>query len=132
MRMIVKKDVDLKTQILMEVSYARGYLCNMDESSCEQEYLNLGDMLADIESSIQKYLISDPEVKMSDHKFKVLYEGLSEYQMGLIEQMKYHASRIGEVLEELNKSREVALAYTNLEQGMMWAIKAVCMEGEAK
>lgn len=69
---------------------------------------------------------------MSDHKFKVLYEGLSEYQMGLIEQMKYHASRIGEVLEELNKRREVALAYTNLEQGMMWAIKAVCMEGEAK
>ena len=65
---------------------------------------------------------------MSDHRFKVLYEGLSPYQMELIEKMKYHAACLGETLEQLNKSREVALAYTNLEQGMMWAIKAVCLE----
>lgn len=69
---------------------------------------------------------------MSDHKFKVLYEGLSPYQMDLIEKMKYHASQLGACLDQLNKSREVALAYTNLEQGMMWAIKSVCMEGEIK
>lgn len=69
---------------------------------------------------------------MDDRRFQIMFDNLSEYQLELIQKMKYHAIQLGECIEQLTPKRETALAFTNLEQGMMWAIKAVCLEAEGK
>lgn len=63
-------------------------------------------------------------------KFKVLYENLSEYQMELVTELRQKANELGEVMKKVRPSRETSLGFTNIEQGMMWMIKAVCLEKE--
>ena len=66
--MHIRKNLDLKAQVLMSISYARGYLCSMDGDSPEQEFINLGDMLAEIEDAVSAYLISDPNAKVTGNE----------------------------------------------------------------
>ncbi len=63
-------------------------------------------------------------------KFKVLYENLSDHKMELITELRQKANELSEVMEKVKPSREAYLGFTNIEQGMMWIIKAVCLENE--
>ncbi len=63
-------------------------------------------------------------------KFKVLYENLSEHKMELITELRVKANELSEVMKKVKPSRESSLGFTNIEQGMMWIIKAVCLEQE--
>jgi len=63
-------------------------------------------------------------------KFKTLYENLSDYQMELITELRQKANELSEVMNRVKPSREASLGATNIEQGMMWIIKAVCLEKE--
>lgn len=61
-------------------------------------------------------------------KFKVLYENLSQEKMELITELRQKANELSEVMMKVKPSRESSLGFTNIEQGMMWIIKAVCLE----
>lgn len=61
-------------------------------------------------------------------KFKVLYENLSHEKMELITELRQKANELSEVMMKVKPSRESSLGFTNIEQGMMWIIKAVCLE----
>lgn len=63
-------------------------------------------------------------------KFKVLYENLSQEKMELITELRQKANELSEVMMKLKPSREADLGFTNIEQGMMWSIKAVCLQQE--
>ena len=63
-------------------------------------------------------------------RFKVLYENLTDYQMELVVELGQKANELSEVMKKVKTSRESSLGFTNIEQGMMWMIKAVCLEKE--
>lgn len=63
-------------------------------------------------------------------RFKVLYENLSDQKMELITELRQKANELSEVMMKVKPSRESALGFANVEQGMMWMIKAVCLEKE--
>jgi predicted small metal-binding protein len=50
--------------------------------------------------------------------------------MELITELRQKANELAEVMKQVKPSRESALGFTNIEQGMMWMIKAVCLEQE--
>jgi hypothetical protein len=63
-----------------------------------------------------------------DNRFAVIFDNLGEKEVELVESMQYLASKLSLLMISINASREVSLALTNLEQSMMWAIKAVCLD----
>lgn len=67
---------------------------------------------------------------MVSDRFKVIYDNLTATENQMIAEMKFYAERISQLICMLERTRESALALTNLEQGMMWAIKAVCLQSE--
>jgi hypothetical protein len=69
---------------------------------------------------------------MSNNKFKVIYENLNPDEITMIEEMKDTASKLCDLFYATQANREMALALTNLEQAMMWAIKGVCINSERR
>ena len=62
-----------------------------------------------------------------DTRFKVIFDNLGDFELGLIELMQEMASVLSGHINTIPFCRESSLALTNLEQAMMWAIKAVCL-----
>jgi hypothetical protein len=64
---------------------------------------------------------------MSDDRFKMVYEELQPEQLQLIKDIKGLAGLLSVSYAKV-ANREMALALTNLEQSIMWAVKAVCVD----
>jgi len=62
-----------------------------------------------------------------DNLFNVIYHDLSSEELDLIKHIK-HTARSLALLYAKIKNREMSVAFTNLEQSVMWAVKAVCVE----
>lgn len=65
---------------------------------------------------------------MSD-TFRKIHTKVSPESMFLIDQLKTGAEALEGLMANI-KSREMSLAMTNLEQAIMWAVKAVYIESE--
>jgi hypothetical protein len=65
---------------------------------------------------------------MSD-TFRKEYRSLSPENASRIQSIKLQADHI-EVAMSKVKSREMSLAITNLEQSIMWAVKAIVLDDE--
>lgn len=59
--------MDLKTQVLMELAFARGYMCCLDDGCDEQKFINMGDMLAQVQDGICKYLTNKPDHEVNEN-----------------------------------------------------------------
>ena len=57
--------------------------------------------------------------------FKKAYRPLTEAEISLCEDVKDHAQTLYDLFDQNIANREMALAKTNLEQAVMWAIKAI-------
>ncbi len=66
----------------------------------------------------------------NNDRFKVLYENMTPEKMDLIIELRQKANELSSVMNKLKPSRETSLGFTNIEQGMMWIIKAACLEQE--
>lgn len=62
-----------------------------------------------------------------DTRFRVIFDNLQPFELNLIESMQKKAFDLSVDMQSIPVCRETALAVTNLEQAMMWAIKAVCL-----
>ena len=67
---------------------------------------------------------------MDHDRFKMVYQELQPDEITLITEIKSMASELCLKLLTI-QNREMSLAMTNLEQGMMWAVKAICVKSEA-
>ncbi|MGC2661775.1 MAG: hypothetical protein WA324_27775 [Bryobacteraceae bacterium] len=65
-----------------------------------------------------------------DTRFKVIFDNLHPFELSLIESMQKKAFDLCVDMQAIPMGRELSLALTNLEQAMMWAIKAVCLQSE--
>lgn len=61
---------------------------------------------------------------MSD-RFRTKYRGLTPQENSKIEDIKAIAGDLERVINSIGESRETSLAMTNLEQTVMWAVKAI-------
>lgn len=61
--------------------------------------------------------------------FRKIYTKVGPEATFLIEQLKISAEQLEGLMLNI-KSREMSLAMTNLEQAIMWAVKAVYIESE--
>ncbi len=66
---------------------------------------------------------------MNHDRFRMMYQELQPSEVKLITQIKSIASELCLKMQHI-KNREMSVAMTNLEQGMMWAVKAVCVKSE--
>lgn len=66
---------------------------------------------------------------MNPDRFRMVYQELQPDEVALIAEVKELASQLCLKLVTI-QNREMSLAMTNLEQGMMWAIKAICIKSE--
>jgi len=66
---------------------------------------------------------------MNHDRFRMVYEELQPAEIELITQIKSMASELCLKMQHI-QNREMSLAMTSLEQGMMWAVKAVCIQSE--
>jgi hypothetical protein len=57
--------------------------------------------------------------------FRKQYRQLNDGEKKTLDAIKDKAQELYNVLEQLPNGREVSLAKTNLEQSVMWAVKAV-------
>jgi hypothetical protein len=64
--------------------------------------------------------------------FRKEYQPLKESNSGLIFKIKESAEQLEDLMRETNPSRELSLAITNLEQAVMWAVKAVCINNDGQ
>lgn len=58
-------------------------------------------------------------------RFRPRYRKLSEDELNLHDAIKHKADELCSLIERMPKSREQSLAITNLEQAIMWGIKAL-------
>jgi hypothetical protein len=66
---------------------------------------------------------------MNHDRFRMVYQELQPNEIELIAQVKGMAAELCIKLHHI-QNREMSIAMTNLEQGMMWAIKAICIQSE--
>ena len=62
--------------------------------------------------------------------FRKTYVKLSDENTNLIRRIKATAEVLEELFLEIESSREMSLAKTNLEQSIMWATKAIVLFNE--
>lgn len=66
---------------------------------------------------------------MKHNKFKIIFENLSREEIDTISYIQGLACELSMKCQPI-QNREMSLAMTNLEQAMMWAIKAICVQSE--
>lgn len=64
--------------------------------------------------------------------FRKTYKQLSAENATLVNEIKEVAEQLEELFYQTNPSRELSLALTNLEQSIMWATKAVCINNDGQ
>ncbi|MDE2458619.1 MAG: hypothetical protein KGL20_05220 [Rhodospirillales bacterium] len=64
---------------------------------------------------------SDARIPVS--RFRPKYRALSDEEKALHDQIKDQAAELEALLEKLNAGRYRALAFTALEESVMWAVK---------
>ncbi len=60
-------------------------------------------------------------------RFNVIYKDLNPDEMQIINDIKNHARVMADYFMRCPKTHEMVIAMTNLEQSVMWAVKAVCI-----
>lgn len=66
---------------------------------------------------------------MDSDRFKMIYQELNPEHLDLIKNIKGLAQLLSISFESVH-NREMAIALTNLEQSIMWAVKGVCVMAE--
>jgi hypothetical protein len=76
---------------------------------------------------IVKYYLNKLEFRIMSDLFRKEYKSLSDYQKESIDKIKDKAQELWDEIEctQGTDPRMIALAKTNLEQAVMWAIKAI-------
>ena len=59
------------------------------------------------------------------NKFRPVYRPLTDAEAVTLDEIKARADHLDRVIDTLPPSREKSLAMTNLEQAVMWAVKAL-------
>lgn len=58
-------------------------------------------------------------------RFRKKYRALSNAEQGLVDRIKDKAEALEKEFDHIPASRESALAFTKLEEAVMWAVKGV-------
>ena len=61
----------------------------------------------------------------SNHVFRKAYRQLTDGEKILMDALKDKAFEVHKIIKSVPAGREQALALTNLEQSVMWAVKAI-------
>lgn len=59
------------------------------------------------------------------NRFRPQYRELARHDFALIKEIKETAEKLARLMESQGGSRYTSLAITNLEQSVMWAVKAI-------
>lgn len=79
-------------------------------------------------TSIHESRIAETKEKFEDpsnHVFRKAYRQLTDGEKILMDALKDQAFELHKIIGATPKGRESALALTNLEQAVMWAVKAI-------
>lgn len=65
------------------------------------------------------------DVKMPVTRFRPRYRALTDAEKAHHDAIKTKADELGRLFEDMPQGRETALAFTKLEEAIMWAIKGL-------
>ena len=62
-----------------------------------------------------------------NNRFNMIYKDLSADEIQIVNDIKQKARDMADEFMKCPRTHEMVIAMTNLEQAVMWAVKAVCI-----